>query len=110
VALERFRRFAQEHAARLPEMFTRTELARAAKVSDGLAEAFAVKEASLKAIGGLTGWELDWCEIGWEGASVALTGAVAAHAKRLRIGAITVSVSRFGEYAMASVIAASRPR
>lgn len=109
VALSRFRRFAREHAARLPEMFTGPELARAAKGdAAGLAEAFAVKEAALKAIGGLTGWELDWREIGWEGGSVALTGAVAAHAKRLGVGAVTASVSRFGEYAMASVIAVSR--
>ena len=102
VALSRFRRFAREHAARLPEMFTRTELARG---EAGLAEAFAVKEAALKAIGGLTGWELDWREIGWEGTQVSLTGAVAAHAKRLGVCTVTASVSRFGEYAMASVIA-----
>ena len=105
VSLARFRRFAREHEDRLPEMFTRLELSRG---TDALAEAFAVKEAALKAIGGLTGWELNWREIGWEGGTVALTGVVAAHAKRLRIAAIRASVSRFGAYAMASVIAEQR--
>lgn len=105
VSLARFRRFAREHAARLPEMFTAVELGRG---TDGMADAFAVKEASLKAIGGLTGWELDWREIGWENGRVALRGTVAAHAKRLRISAVLGSVSRFGTYAMASVIAEQR--
>lgn len=107
VSLARFRRFAAEHATRLPEMFTRSELARG---DDGMAAAFAVKEAALKAIGGLTGWELDWREIGSPKAdgAVTLTGEVARHAKTHGVGGVTVSVTRFGAFAMASVIATKR--
>ena len=105
VSLPRFERFALEHRARLPEMFTADELARG---HERMASAFAVKEAALKAIGGLTGWELDWREIespAEEAGSVALHGTVAAHAKTLGLGAVTVSVARWGAFAMASVIA-----
>ena len=104
VALARFRRFAAEHETRLPEMFTRAERARGI---DGMAAAFAVKEAALKAIGGLTGWELNWREIGSprKDGAVTLTGDVARHAKKLGVTSVTVSVSRFGENVMASVIA-----
>lgn len=104
VALERFRRFATEHATRLPDMFTRSERLRG---TDGMAAAFAVKEATLKALGGLTGWELNWLEIGSprKDGAVTLTGKVARHAKTLGVKSVTVSVSRFGEHVMASVIA-----
>jgi holo-[acyl-carrier protein] synthase len=107
VSLPRFRRFAGEHETRLPEMFTRGELARG---TEKMAAAFAVKEAALKAIGGLTGWELDWREIGSPSrdGAVALTGAVAAHAKTLGIVSVAASVTAFGDFVMASVIVESR--
>lgn len=104
VSLPRFRRFAREHEGRLPEMFTRAELARG---TEKMAAAFAVKEAALKAIGGLTGWELDWREIASPArdGAVALSGVVAAHAKALGIVTVATSVSGFGEFVLASVIA-----
>ena len=107
VSLPRFRRFAREHEGRLPEMFTRAELARG---TERMAAAFAVKEAALKGIGGLTGWELDWREIGspaGDGA-VALTGVVAAHAKKIGVVSVHASISAFGEMVLASVIVERR--
>ena len=108
VYVPRFLRFARDHRRRLPEMFTRDELLRGA---ERMAMAFAVKEAALKAIGDLSGWELDWREIAspdGEAGTVALSGRVAAHARRLGLAGITASVSRFGEYAMASVLVLER--
>lgn len=89
-------------------MFTRAELARG---TERMAAAFAVKEAALKAIGGLTGWELDWREIGspaGKGGAVALTGAVAAHARKIGVVAVRASISAFGELVLASVIVERR--
>lgn len=91
-------------------MFLPDELSRS---DERLAVAFAVKEAAMKSLGGLTGWELDWREIGSpgsaDGGSVVLAGTVAAHAAKLGVAGITVSVTRWGRYALASAIALGRP-
>ena len=102
VSLERFSRFARDHAGRLPEMFTAGELARRAE----LGRAFALKEAALKAIGGLTGWELDWREIASDrDGRLRLSGTVAAHAKKLGVGRLQASVSEVDGRVLATVIA-----
>lgn len=105
VRIARFERFARKHAARLPELFAPAELRRGPA---HLPVAFAVKEAALKAIGGLTGWDLDWREIAApSGASggVVLRGAVRAHAARLGVGRVEASTARFRGYALVTVIA-----
>ena len=102
VHLDRFEKFARDHADRMPEMFTAREKNRAA--------AFAIKEAVLKAIGGLTGWELDWREIEARvdrggSVEVRLGGAVARHAKKLGVARVTASVVRQGKRLLATAIA-----
>jgi phosphopantetheinyl transferase (holo-ACP synthase) len=82
-------------------MFTRAERARPAR----LAEAFAIKEAALKAIGGLTGWELDWREIEAEEREVKLSGSVAKHAKKLGVGRVHASVMTEAGAVLATAIA-----
>ncbi len=104
VHLDRFERFARDHAARLPEMFTERERSRSAS----LAEAFALKEAALKAIGGLTGWELDWREIE-SGSSLRLSGQVARHAKKLGIARVHGAVTREAGAVIATAIAELGP-
>lgn len=101
VHLDRFARFARDHEQRLPEMFTRAERARPAH----LAEAFAIKEAALKAIGGLTGWELDWREIQSTGGEVILSGSVAKHAKKLGVARVHGSVMTEAGAVLATAIA-----
>jgi holo-[acyl-carrier protein] synthase len=112
VSVARFEKFARDHAHRLPEMFTAAE--RKGGVAR-MAAAFAVKEAALKAIGGLTGWELDWSEIrapSGDAGAVTLAGKVAAHAKTLGVKSVSSSITRFttdGEgFEMACVIAERR--
>lgn len=63
----------------------------------------------MKAIGGLSGWELDWREIesvrARHDVQVRLHGSIAAHAKRVGAGALRASVSRIGGKVLATVIA-----
>lgn len=63
----------------------------------------------MKAIGGLSGWELDWREIESvrrrHQVEVTLRGAVAAHAKKLGVGALRANVSRVSGKVLATVIA-----
>ena len=109
VHLDRFRRFLDDHSARVDEMFTPAELAARPRLTS-LAAAFAIKEAALKAIGGLTGWELDWREIGSGGTAVALAGSVSKHARALGVGALHATLSRSGQRVIATVIAERRAR
>ena len=107
VHLDRFERFTRDHAARLPEMFTEGERRRPAF----LAEAFALKEAALKAIGGLTGWELDWREIEAGAAGrVRLSGSVARHARRLGVARVHGSAMREAGAVIATAIAETARR
>lgn len=101
VSLERFDDFARRHAPRLPDMFTATER-RGARSRERLAECFAVKEAVLKALGGLIGWELDWREIAWERGAVVLRGSVEAHAASLAIGTVRASATRLPGHVLAT--------
>lgn len=107
--LDRIRRFADEHAARLPEMFSEAERASPRKI----AEAFALKEATLKALGGLTGWELDWREIetGGKGPSreIVLAGKLKSHARSLSVGRLWASVTEAAGAVVATVIAEAVP-
>ena len=103
VSIERFDDFARRHRRRLPEMFTPVER----RAPRALAECFAVKEAVLKALGGLIGWELDWREIGWERGAVVLSGSVREHAARLAVGAVRASVSRMPGHVLATALAES---
>jgi phosphopantetheine--protein transferase-like protein len=108
VHLDRVRRFASDHQGRLPEMFSREERASPAR----MAEAFALKEAVLKALGGLSGWELNWREIGTRGQGptreIRLYGKVKAHAQRLAVGELFASVAAARGAVMATVIAQAR--
>lgn len=104
VHLDRFERFARDHADRLPEMFTERERARPAF----LAESFALKEAALKAIGGLTGWELDWREIEAREGVLSLSGAVKRHAAKLGVARVHGSVMREAGAVIATAIAEAK--
>ena len=104
VSLERFDDFARSHRRRLPEMFTPVER----RKPRALAECFAVKEAVLKALGGLIGWELDWREIGWERGAVVLTGSVRAHAAKLAVGAVRASATRIPGHVLATATVETR--
>lgn len=63
----------------------------------------------MKAIGGLSGWELEWREIESvrrrHEVAVRLHGAVAAHAAKLGVGTLRASVSRMSGKVLATVIA-----
>jgi len=112
VDLERARRFFREHAERLGEVFTDFELAyaRAGRRSDeSLGARFAAKEATLKALGSLSGFAADWREIEVRSErggppGLRLRGRVAAVARRSRVSASLLSLTHAGGYAAAQVV------
>ena len=105
VQLDRFARFARDHRDRLPHMFSPWERAQPAR----LPEAFAVKEATLKALGGLSGWELDWREIALAAdGRLRLHGSTRAHAARLGVKGITGSVARRADACVIATAIATR--
>lgn len=105
VQLDRFARFARDHHDRLPAMFSPWERAQPAR----LPTAFAVKEATLKALGGLSGWDLDWREIalGPDG-RLRLRGSTRAHAERLGVTGISGSVTRLPDACVIATAIATR--
>ena len=89
-------------------MFTARELAREPST---LATAFAIKEAALKAIGTLSGWELDWTQIeayDLDIVEIRLYGRVATEAGKIGIGRFHGSVARTDSYVVATTIAVSQ--
>lgn len=104
VHLPRFEKFARDHAGRLNDVFRPEERA-LHRTTRALASAWAVKEAVLKAIGGLDGWGVDWSEIRVEAAGVRLAGAVKRHATKLRVGRIEISTSALADSIFATAIA-----
>jgi phosphopantetheine--protein transferase-like protein len=111
VHLDRFARFARENRAGVSDLFGPAERS-AFRGTRALAEAWAMKEATLKAVGGLAGWDVDWKEIRASrrtgGVRVRLSGAVAAHARRVGAGAIVVTTSWTRDAVVAAVIAQGR--
>ena len=101
VGYHRFARFARDHAARLPDLFTKNE--RHGPVA--LAVAWSLKEATLKALGGLSGWDVDWRELVVGEGTVRLTGKVARHAQAIGVGTLTASTARIRGAVVATVIA-----
>ena len=104
VTLARFERFAFDHGRSLPDLFRASERRRF-RTPRALAGAWAVKEAALKAIGGLTGWDVNWREIEVGPGRVTLSGTVARHARRLAVGSLSSSTTAHGDAILATVIA-----
>ncbi len=100
----RFRRFARDHRRRLRGIFTRAE-----RGNRRLAEAFSLKEATLKALGGLSGFEVRWREIETmgRGGRVRLAGSVRAHAETLGVRSVHGALVRQRDAVLAMVIAAA---
>ena len=112
MSVERLERFLRENPAGIEKLFTAAERG-AVPHAAHLAESFALKEAAMKALGGLSGWELDWREIESvhrrNAVEIRLSGKVKAHAKKLGVGALRASVSRMGGKVLATVLAESAP-
>lgn len=104
VHLPRFDRFARDHARRLSDLFSPAERA-AFRSRRALAGAWAMKEATLKAIGGLSGWDVNWREIGIRPGAVRLSGAVARHARSLGVSRLDVSTATMKDAIVATVVA-----
>ena len=96
----------------LKRVFTPDEIAYCKGRAPNLAGRFAVKEATMKALGtGIRG--VSWKDIevvrAESGApSVKLHGRAEKRAERLRVGEISVSISHSREYAVAFVVAQSQ--
>lgn len=122
VHAERMNRFTDDHGSRLDDLFTADE--RTQWGPDSLACAWAIKEATLKAIGGMTGWETDWTEIetvssgriagarsgatsGQDQPRVLLHGKVAQIAKRAGVAGVHATLTRTKDYVLAMTVATS---
>lgn len=105
VRLDRFERFARDHASKLSDLFDDRERRALRRDVRALAAAWAAKEAALKAIGGLSGWDVDWRELRADRGGVALAGATARHARRLGVRALHLSTSTAPGAVLATVIA-----